>query len=225
MSVSSLHVCILYSEKMSILIVGLWRSAWAVASSVKIQDMSPHSQIMISTSQHVTCTKRSCCRVNNVSKNILMYFPHANIVYDEESTNFMRRLQVALYTFERVIRTLPWLLVFRPDVELSRPIPTHISGLGIIPGNLYRTYFFSNRDWDFGYIANPPSVLKHWVCCYKNDTLPEIQPKLPNGLDGLWTSHHRKGMYENSIIQLAKRKTPIYGVNVHKAVLSLQRRC
>lgn len=207
---------------MSLLIVGLWRSPWAVASSVKTQRLS-HSPVMISTSQWVTCTRRSCCGVYNVSEDILHYFPHANIVYDEESTTFMRRLEVALWTFEPAIRTLPWLLVLRPDAELSRPVPTHKVGLGIIPGNLKRRYYFSNRDWDFGYIVNPLSALKHWVCCYKNHTLPESQPRLPTGLDGIWTRHNRNGVYENSIVQLATLETPVYGLDAHNVVLSLRR--
>lgn len=207
------------SVKMTVLIVGLWRAPWAAASSINTMHLNS-SRILVSTSQLTQCTKKSpCCHIPNVTKDVLRYFPRAKVSLDEVSDQFMRRLHTALMTFKNEIHLSKWLLVLRPDVQLNHRIPTHLEGLGIIPGGIYRPYFFSNRDWDFGYIARPPSVLSYWVCCYHNRTLPHVKPALPKGIEGKWT--HRDAVYENSIIQLRDRYKPMYGVQ--GAILTLRR--
>ena len=204
---------------MTVLIVGLWREAWAAVSSVRKMNLMS-SLILVSTSQFTQCTERGgCCHGQNVTADVLKRFPRAIISLDETSDHFMGRMHTALVTFEQHIRLAEWLLVLRPDVQLTRSIPTHVTGLGIIPGNIYRPFFFSNTDWDFGYIARPPNVLRYWICCYYNTTLPELQPQLPTGIQGEWK--RRDAVYENSIIKLRDRHTPIYGVT--GAVLKLQR--
>ena len=224
--------------KMAVLIVGLWRSFWAVEQSLK--RMHPmqtlHTEVFVSTSQEVQCSRKAkCCpRSANVTASVQRLFPGAKVLIDEHPTTHNDRLHRAWNHFKSDLVDHELLYATRPDVLLTAPL--HIDamkqrGLYVVLGAKVRDSIFSNRDWDFGYMANPPLLLESWVCCTVNRTLPHSQPRLPAGLDGAWPTDPAKriAVYENSLLELERRGSPLRVASALKeskeVFLSLRREC
>lgn len=228
----------LVQMKMAVLIVGLWRSFWAVEQSLK--RMHPmqtlHTDVFVSTSQEVQCSRKAkCCpRSANVTASVQRLFPGAKVLIDEHPTTHNDRLHRAWNHFKSDLVDHELLYATRPDVLLTAPL--HIDamkqrGLYVVLGAKVRDSIFSNRDWDFGYMANPPLLLESWVCCTVNRTLPHSQPRLPAGLDGAWPTDPAKriAVYENSLLELERRGSPLRVASALKeskeVFLSLRREC
>ena len=204
-----------------LMVVGVWRTERCGHASLveNLGEANPqfHSRrpIVCTDPSTLLCKAQITAAVkfrkhDNLTANILGLYPSALIEYAEISNHpgaaankawsnlFAHRASLC---YENAINRLGGssafaaALVIRPDVFFMRPMhlpPLSHSALYIVLGFYQRACIFADRDFDFGWLAVPPTTLPTWLNSMWSSSADasfdplQAQPAMPEGFNGYW---------------------------------------
>ena len=193
-----------------IMIVGIFRSEQCGHASFmeNVVSANPHLSFhtVVCTDPTTRCSSKhpyGCNKpagVASMTSSITSLYPTAKISFASNSnyaSRSKRCLELGLESYRH--HHLAAALLVRPDVIWTRPVnlSKYIHSkpaFNIIQGYNYRPCIFSNRDFDFGFLAAPPNAMRTWLGVFttsateveQQSLLNSRQAALPAGIIGEW---------------------------------------
>jgi hypothetical protein len=206
-----------------IVIIGLFREFERGTNSVKrnLIEANPHTtfDVALFTDEDVCSSKdvaeERCSCMNDANAAAInstataLYGSRLIHVQVARASSMGLRWQQSWPTIRTLAAARRYLIVLRPDVELTAPIDVPQTckrhpGFNIISGDFERDFVFHNRDVDFGYLAcsaataelrwNPSQLERDGVHergsgpTNEDATCCRSPPSLPTGFTGSWNA-------------------------------------